>query len=124
MRQGTEARPADGIGWRLYRGAAFALIAGLAGSGLSGIPALFLQSVFVSEAQRCTEAIERAEAGEGDAALTCSDEFTDPPVWLPVTMLVGGGVMGAVGGFAYGILSPGRRARNVAAPPAPPWLPF
>ncbi len=37
-----EARPAPGIGRRLYRGFAFAIIVGLAGAGLSGVPALFI----------------------------------------------------------------------------------
>lgn len=117
-----EPRPAPGKGRRLYRGVAFALMVGVAGAGLSGIPALFLQSVFVGEAQRCIEAIEIAEAG-GDVTLTCPDEFTDPPVWLPVVMVAGGAAIGATGGLAYGLLSPGRRARD-AAPAETPWLPF
>ena len=55
MTDTPEARPAPGIGRRLYRGFAFALIVGLAGAGLSGVPALFIQSIFVGEAQRCIE---------------------------------------------------------------------
>lgn len=122
MTTNPEARPAPGIGRRLYRGFAFALIVGLAGAGLSGIPALFIQSIFVGEAQRCIEAIEKAEAG-GDVTLTCPDQFVNPPVWLPVFLVGGGAAMGAAGGLAYGILSPGRRARE--RPSAePPWLPF
>ena len=123
MTNNPEARPAPGIGRRLYRGFAFALIVGLAGAGLSGVPALFIQSIFVGEAQRCIEAIEMAEAG-GDVTLTCPDEFTDPPVWLPVIMVVGGAALGAVGGLAYGITSPGRRARGSTPPAESPWLPF
>ena len=123
MTTNPEARPAPGIGRRLYRGFAFALIVGLAGAGLSGVPALFIQSIFVGEAQRCIEAIEMAEAG-GDVTLTCPDEFTDPPVWLPVIMVVGGAALGAVGGLAYGIASPGRRARGSTSPAESPWLPF
>ena len=123
MTSTPEARPAPGIGRRLYRGFAFAIIVGLAGAGLSGVPALFIQSIFVGEAQRCIEAIEMAEAG-GDVTLTCPDEFTDPPVWLPVIMVAGGAALGAAGGFAYGIVSPGRRARGSAPPAESPWLPF
>ncbi len=123
MTTNPEARPAPGVGRRLYRGFAFALIVGLAGAGLSGVPALFIQSIFVGEAQRCIEAIEMAEAG-GDVTLTCPDEFTDPPVWLPVIMVVGGAALGAVGGLAYGIASPGRRARGSTLPAESPWLPF
>ena len=123
MMQAPEGRPAPGIGRRLYRGVAFALIVGLAGAGLSGVPALFIQSVFVAEAQRCIEAIEKAEAG-GDVTLTCPDQFTDPPVWLPIAIVAGGGALGAVGGLAYGVLSPGRRSRSSTSAPQPPWLPF
>ena len=123
MTSTPEARPAPGIGRRLYRGFAFAIIVGLAGAGLSGVPALFIQSIFVGEAQRCIEAIEMAEAG-GDVTLTCPDEFTDPPVWLPVIMVVGGAALGAAGGLAYGIASPGRRARGSTSPAGSPWLPF
>lgn len=123
MTNNPEARTAPGIGRRLYRGFAFAFIVGLAGAGLSGVPALFIQSIFVGEAQRCIEAIEMAEAG-GDVTLTCPDEFTDPPVWLPVIMVVGGAALGAVGGLAYGITSPGRRARGSTPPAESPWLPF
>ncbi len=123
MAHAPDARPAPGIGRRLYRGVAFAVIVGLAGAGLSGVPALFLQSVFVGEAQRCIEAIEIAEAG-GDVTLTCPDQFTDPPVWLPVVLVAGGATLGAIGGLAYGILAPGRRARGAAPAPEPPWLPF
>ena len=123
MMQAPEERPAPGIGRRLYRGIAFALIVGLAGAGLSGVPALFIQSIFVAEAQRCIEAIEKAEAG-GDVTLTCPDQFTDPPVWLPIAIVAGGGALGAVGGLGYGVLSPGRRSRGSAPAPQPPWLPF
>ena len=104
-------------------GIAFALIVGLAGAGLSGVPALFLQSVFVGEAQRCIEAIEKAEAG-GDVTLTCPDLFVAPPVWLPVIMVAGGAVLGAVGGLVYGLASPGRGARAPRPPEQSSWLPF
>lgn len=123
MAEAPEARPAPGIGRRLYRGIAFALIVGLAGAGLSGVPALFLQSVFVGEAQRCIEAIEKAEAG-GDVTLTCPDLFVAPPVWLPVIMVAGGAVLGAVGGLVYGLASPGRGARGPRPPEQSSWLPF
>ncbi|MCY4582691.1 MAG: hypothetical protein OXE50_07840 [Chloroflexi bacterium] len=122
MENAPEARRPASIGRRLYRGIAFALIVGLAGAGLSGVPALFLQSIFVGEAQRCIEAIEKAEAG-GDVTLTCPDLFADPPVWLPVVLVGGGAAIGAAGGFAYGVLSPGRRGRDRTRP-EPPWLPF
>ena len=123
MAEALEVRPAPGIGRRLYRGVAFAILVGLAGAGLSGVPALFLQSVFVAEAQRCIEAIEVAEAG-GDVILTCPDQFTDPPVWLPIALIAGGAAIGTVGGLGYGILSPGRRARGSAPVSERPWLPF
>ena len=77
------------LGRRLYRGFAFAVIVGLASAALSAVPALFIQSIFVAEAQRCIEAIEMA-AGGGDVELRCIDEFTDPPVWMPLAVVCRG----------------------------------
>ena len=112
------ARPTTGR--RIYRGLVFALLGGAAGAALGAAPALFVQSIFVGEAQRCVEAIERAEAG-ADIVLTCPDEFADPPVWIPPVLVVGGAFMGAAGGFGYGFaLGSGRRDPRAERP----WLPF
>lgn len=117
----TAGPPAPSAGRRLYRGVAFAVFVGVAGAALSAVPALFVQSIFVSELQRCDEAIRRVEAG-GEAPLNCIDEFRDPPVWLPPSIVVGGLVIGALGGFGYGFAAP-RGPKGREGPDAQ-WLPF
>ncbi len=119
---GVEAPAALTLGRRLYRGLLFAAFVGVAGAGLAAVPALFVQSIFVGEAQRCNEAITQAEAG-ADIPLNCIDEFRGPPVWLPPAIVFGGVVIGVAGGFGYGVVSPKPRPRNRAGPDAP-WLPF
>lgn len=119
---GASAPPALTLSRRLYRGLLFAAFIGAAGAGLAAVPALFVQSIFVGEAQRCNEAIIQAEAG-ADIPLNCVDEFRDPPVWLPPAIVLGGVVIGVAGGFGYGVASPKPRSRNRAGPDAP-WLPF
>ena len=42
-----------GRGRRLYRAVVFALIVGVVGAGLSVVPGLFVQSIFIGNAQRC-----------------------------------------------------------------------
>ena len=119
---GASAPPALTLGRRLYRGFLFATFVGVAGAGLAAVPALFVQSIFVGEAQRCNEAIAQAEAG-ADIPLNCIDEFSDPPVWLPAAIVFGGVVIGVAGGFGYGVASPNPRSRSRVGPDAP-WLPF
>lgn len=120
MADAPGARPAPGIGRRLYRGIVFALIVGAAGAALGGAPALFLQSLFNEETQRCAEAVLDAEE-RGVEAPVCGDEFLAPPAWLPLSLLWGGAAVGAFGGLAYGIAAPGRRASPEREPQ---WLPF
>ena len=117
---GPQAPPSAGR--RLYRGVAFAVFVGVAGAALSAVPALFVQSIFVSELERCEEAIRRVEAG-GDAPLNCIDEFRDPPVWLPPSIVAGGLIIGALGGFGYGFAAPRGRPGSREGPESP-WLPF
>lgn len=116
-----ESAPSLSAGRRLYRGVAFAVLIGLAGAGLSAVPALFVQTIFVSELQRCEEALRRAEAD--DEAPLCVDEFRDPPVWLPLAIVGGGTAIGAVGGLGYGLASP-RPPRRGRDGPGEQWLPF
>ena len=120
MADDSGARPAPGVGRRLYRGIVFALIVGVAGTALGGAPALFLQSLFNEESQRCAEAV-RTAGERGVEAPVCGDEFLAPPRWLPLSLLWGGAAVGALGGLAYGIASPGRRAAREAELQ---WLPF
>ena len=109
------------LGRRLYRGFAFAVIVGLASAALSAVPALFIQSIFVAEAQRCIEAIEMA-AGGGDVELRCIDGFTDPPVWMPLAVVAGGAAIGVAGGMGYGLMPP--RPRQPRGMGESTWLPF
>ncbi len=120
MADAPGARPAPGIGRRLHRGIVFALVVGAAGAALGGAPAIFLQSLFNEESQRCAEAVRTANE-RGDEAPVCGDEFLAPPEWLPLSLLWGGAAVGALGGLAYGIASPGRRASRDAERQ---WLPF
>lgn len=113
-------RAAPGVGRRLYRGLAFALLVGVAGAAISGAPALFLQTVFTQESQRCADVAEAALA-QGAEPPPCADEFLAPPAWLPLSLLFGGGAVGVAGGFAYGVASPNRRPSREREPQ---WLPF
>ena len=86
------------VGRRIYRGLVFALMVGAAGAAVSAVPALFIQSIFVGEAQRCEEAERKDIAVGGEVLTDCAQVFTDTPVWLPATLIVGGAVTGAVVG--------------------------
>ena len=102
---------------RFLRSIKFTLIVGFSGLALSAVHALFIQSVFVAEAQRCIEAIEIYEAG-GNASINCIDGFKDPPVWLPPVILIGGGIIGSLGGLGYGMFVPPRTrssSRNISS---------
>ncbi len=107
----------------MYRGLVFALIVGLAGVALSVVPGLFIQSIFIGEAQRCVEAQERDIAIGGEIVTDCADDFVDAPYWLPPTIIIGGGVMGALGGFGYGFIAP-KAAPRRGDHASRPWLPF
>ena len=115
---------AASVGRRIYRGLVFALMVGAAGAAISAVPALFIQSIFVGEAQRCEAAERKDVAVGGEVQTDCAEELRDTPVWLPVTLIIGGGAAGALGGFGYGFIGPrsslagGPRAREER------WLPF
>ena len=111
------------VGRRLYRGVAFALLVGFVGAALSVIPGLFVQSIFVGNAQRCEEQQRFDVIVEGKIITNCGEQQSDTPTWLPPTIIAGGGMLGLLGGFIYGIMAPatatGRREAQ-----QPPWLPF
>ena len=94
-------------GRRLYRGLIFAIMVGVVGAGLSIIPALFVQAIFVGEQQR-----EFDIATTGEIITQCADDLSDQPVWLPVALIAGGGLAGMVGGMGYGYASPAAPARR------------
>jgi hypothetical protein len=116
-------RPLVTLGRRIYRGFFFALVVGLAGAGLSVIPSLFVQSIFITEAQRCFTAQETDIAAAGEIQTTCADDFVDAPTWMPFMLVLGGGVFGLVGGFWYGFVAPKSAPRH-ARDREQTWLPF
>ena len=116
------ARPLT-LGKRLYRGVFFGLLVGFVGAGMSVIPALFVQSIFIGNLQRCEAQQEEDVALHGEIRTTCAEDLSAEPTWLPPAIIAGGGVMGLLGGFGYGFVSPasvqgrnGERERS--------WLPF
>ena len=110
-------------GRRLYRGFVFAVLVGTVATALSVVPGLFIQSIYIGEAQRCEKAQQEDIAITGEIETTCAENLNAAPVWLPPTIIIGGTLMGVIGGFAYGFIAPktvpGRRADRDA-----PWLPF
>ena len=110
-------------GRRLYRAVVFAIMVGAVGAGMSVIPALFVQSIFIGNAQRCEE-VQRFElAADGVITTSCAENLSSTPEWLPPTIVAGGGIMGLLGGFGYGLLvPPGAAARREDEKPS--WLPF
>lgn len=108
---------------RAYRGFVVALMVGAAGALLSAVPSLFIQSIFIGEAQRCEEAQRDDIALSGTIETNCAANLNEAPVWLPPTIVGGGTLMGVVGGFAYGFFAtrsdPNRRKDRERS-----WLPF
>ena len=115
--------PRRTLGRRLYRGVIFAIFVGVVGTALAAVPGLFIQSIFVGEAQRCIEAQTKDIAATGEIQTNCGAGFADAPVWLPPAIIFSGTVIGLAGGFGYGFIAPrpvpgDRREREQ------PWLPF
>lgn len=108
---------------RLYRGVVFALLVGFVGAALSVVPSLFVQSIFIGNAQRCEEQQRFDMIVEGEIVTDCGEQQSDTPTWLPPTIIAGGGLFGILGGFGYGLFSPasgpGQEKRRES-----PWLPF
>lgn len=95
---------------------------GVVGAAVSAVPSLFIQSIFVGEAQRCLEAQRKDVAVGGVVVTDCAEELEDVPVWLPVGMIAAGAAVGFGGGFGYGFVRPSLRGR--AAEREKAWLPF
>lgn len=94
------------LGRRLYRGVFFALLAGFVGAGMSVIPALFVQSIFIGNIQRCEAQQQQDLAVYDEIRTTCADDLSEQPTWLPAVIIASGGAMGVAGGFGYGYVSP------------------
>jgi hypothetical protein len=116
-------QPRPSGGRRLYRAVVFAVMVGVVGAGMSVIPALFVQSIFIGNAQRCEEVQGFELAADGVITTNCAENLSSTPNWLPITIVAGGGIMGLVGGFGYGFLIPPGASRR-REDEEPSWLPF
>ena len=105
---------------RLRRGLILALLVGFVAAVVSLAPALFIQSVFVGEAQRCDDLQQREQAALGEIQTTCANDLLETPTWLPGAIIAVGAAIGVSGGFVYGFLDPARLRRRDELP----WLPF
>ena len=120
MTQQASRPAATSIGRRIARGLLLAVLVGFVGTVISLVPALFIQSVFIGEAQRCIEQQEFEMAAQGAIETTCEEDLSTTPTWLPTLLIAGGAALGVAGGFGYGYIGPvGRTSRQ-----EPPWLPF
>lgn len=117
------AKPRPTRGRRLYRGVVFAIMVGVVGAGLSIIPALFVQAIFIGNIQRCETQQEFDIAVTGAIVTTCEQDLSDQPTWLPPALIAGGGLMGVLGGFGYGFVSPMPAPRRLEDRDDS-WLPF
>jgi hypothetical protein len=117
------AKPRLTRGRRLYRGVIFGLMVGVVGAGLSIIPALFVQSIFIGNIQRCEAQQEFDIATTGAIVTTCEQDLSDQPTWLPPALIAGGGLMGILGGFGYGFVSPAPAPKRLEDRDET-WLPF
>jgi hypothetical protein len=96
---------------------------GATGVVLSTVPSLFIQSIYIGEAQRCQDAQQEDLILTGEIETNCAENLNAAPVWLPPTIIIVGALMGAIGGFSYGVFAPksvpGRKTERAQS-----WLPF
>jgi membrane associated rhomboid family serine protease len=111
------------MGRRFYRAVTFALIVGVVGAGLAVVPALFVQSIFIGNAQRCEQQQTRDLAAFGEIRTPCAENLNSTPEWLPPSIVVGAGLMGLAGGFGYGFIGP-RGMPKRTEDREQSWLPF
>jgi hypothetical protein len=122
MASGVEKlRPSRGK--RVYRGLLFGVMVGVVGAGLSIIPALFVQAIFIGDLQRCEDQQQFDLAATGAIVTTCGQDLSDQPVWLPPALIASGGLMGLLGGFGYGFISPALAPKRLEDQDKS-WLPF
>jgi hypothetical protein len=123
MSGSTSDGVAPGVGRRLYRALVFALFVGVVGAGLAVMPGLFVQSIFIGNAQRCAAAQRTDIAVTGEIQTDCAENLQATPEWLPPTIVVGGGIIGMAGGFGYGFATSSAGAARRREPERS-WLPF
>jgi len=111
-------------GRRAYRALIFAAIVGVVSAGMSVMPALFVQSIFIGNSQRCEDQQEIDMAAYGEIRTVCAEILNSTPRWLPPTIIAGGGLFGILGGAAYGYISPTPVARRREDREEQSWLPF
>ena len=103
--KGSEKRPLT-RGRRIYRAMIFAVMVGVVSGGLSVMPALFVQSIFIGNSQRCEDQQTLDLAAFGEIRTNCAELLNVTPEWLPPTIIAGGAVLGLLGGAGYGFISP------------------
>jgi hypothetical protein len=118
----TAPRPLT-LGRRIYRAFFFGVLVGLTGAALAALPALFVQSAFVQDNERCLRQQESDIASFGQVQTDCAELLADTPVWLGWVILSAGAAVGILGGGAYGFIAP-QSAGRVPAQPGGRWLPF
>ena len=111
-------------GRRVYRGLFFAFIVGVVSAGLSVMPALFVQSIFIGNAQQCEGQQELDMAAFGEIRTNCAELLSDTPRWSPPIIIAGGGLFGVIGGATYGYVSPTAVAKRRQDREQQSWLPF
>ena len=97
---------------------------GVVSAGISVMPALFVQSIFIGNAQRCEDQQTLDIAAFGEIRTSCGELQSTTPPWLPPTIIAGGGVLGLLGGAGYGFLSPTPVANRREDREEQSWLPF
>lgn len=89
---------------RLFNGLVFGLLFGIIALGVSIVPGLFIQTVFISEVERCDHLVVFEEAAFDEVRTTCNEDLNEAPFWFPTLIIWTGASLGTIGGFAYGAL--------------------
>jgi hypothetical protein len=97
---------------RCLNGIITAVVVGAVSTGVALAPALFIQAVFIGEAQRCATQVAFEKAANGEVTSTCVEDLTDPPLWFPTLIAGAGGGLGLIGGFVYGVARPPQKKRR------------
>ncbi|MEK9658766.1 MAG: hypothetical protein VW450_02335 [Chloroflexota bacterium] len=111
------------LGRRIYRAVFFGLLVGLTGTAVAVLPALFVQSAFVQDTERCERQQQADLESSGQVQTDCAELLAETPVWLPPVILAAGALVGVLGGGAYGFIAP-QSAGRASVQPGGRWLPF